>query len=76
MSCSDRLITDQDRVGPSQWGQQLGLIQEADVRWVEENLSQLQTVDIGDGIHFVQEDNPHTIGAELAAWYQGRSRGS
>jgi hypothetical protein len=27
-------------------------------------------VDIGEGLHFVQEDNPHLIGEELAKWYQ------
>ena len=31
----------------------------------------LKTVDIGEGIHFVQEDNPHKIGEELAEWHQG-----
>ena len=24
---------------------------------------------MGSGIHFVQEDNPHLIGTELANWY-------
>ena len=30
----------------------------------------LKTVDIGPGIHFLQEDNPHLIGEEIAAWYK------
>ena len=34
-------------------------------------LKNLKTVDIGPGLHFVQEDNPHKIGRELAQWYQG-----
>ncbi len=34
-------------------------------------LKNLKTVDIGPGLHFVQEDNPHEIGRELAKWYQG-----
>ena len=38
------------------------------VTWAEKNLPNLKTVDIGQGIHFVQEDNPHLIGRELAAW--------
>ena len=25
--------------------------------------------DIGRGVHFIQEDNPHLIGSELARWY-------
>ncbi len=41
------------------------------VDWSKEHFSNLKTVDIGQGIHFLQEDNPHLIGRELAAWYQG-----
>ncbi len=39
------------------------------VEWCQQNLSNLKVVDIGPGIHFVQEDNPHLIGTELANWY-------
>ena len=46
-----------------------GLIDAEAVAWCRENMSSLQTVDIGDGIHFVQEDNPELIGSELAKWY-------
>ena len=38
---------------------------------MESTFKNLKTVDIGPGIHFVQEDNPHKIGEELASWYQG-----
>ncbi len=41
------------------------------VDWSKEHFSNLKTVDIGQGIHFLQEDNPHLIGRELATWYQG-----
>lgn len=33
------------------------------------NLPNIEGVDIGKGIHYVQEDNPHGIGAGLADWY-------
>ena len=33
-------------------------------------LTNLKTVDIGPGIHYLQEDNPHLIGSELAQWYK------
>ena len=33
------------------------------------NWSNLETVDIGPGIHFLQEDNPHLIGEKTAEWY-------
>ena len=41
------------------------------VEWCRQHLSNLKVVDIGPGIHFVQEDNPHLIGTELANWYRG-----
>jgi len=40
------------------------------VEWCKRNLKQLKTVDIGRGLHYLQEDNPHLIGAELANWYK------
>ena len=40
------------------------------VEWAKQNLSNLTSVDIGPGSHFIQEDNPHKIGSELAAWYE------
>ena len=47
------------------------LITSQDVEWCKQNIKNLEVVDIGEGIHFVQEDNPHLIGEELAKWYQG-----
>lgn len=41
------------------------------VQSLRSTLKNLKTVDIGPGVHFVQEDNPHKIGEELAKWYQG-----
>jgi haloalkane dehalogenase len=40
------------------------------VRWCRDNLKNLETVDIGPGSHFIQEDNPHLIGEETAKWFQ------
>lgn len=47
-----------------------GLIDDKKVEWCKRNLKGLKVVDIGEGLHFVQEDNPHLIGEELAKWYQ------
>jgi haloalkane dehalogenase len=44
-------------------------ITEIEVAWCQENLPNLQTVDIGEGLHFIQEDNPQMIGTELSKWY-------
>jgi haloalkane dehalogenase len=46
-----------------------GIIDDKTVEWCRQNLKNLKVVDIGEGIHFVQEDNPHLIGEELAKWY-------
>ena len=44
-------------------------IKEPEVAWCRENLSNLDIVDLGDAIHFVQETHPETIGKELSKWY-------
>lgn len=41
------------------------------VEWCRQQLKNLKTVDIGAGTHYLQEDNPHLIGSELAKWYRG-----
>lgn len=40
------------------------------VEWCQKNLKNLKTVNIGQGLHYLQEDNPHLIGSELARWYR------
>lgn len=47
-----------------------GLCPAAVVDWARENMKNLEVADIGKGVHYVQEDNPHGIGRELAAWLQ------
>ena len=47
------------------------LLPAAIVPTLEQAMKNLKTVDIGPGVHFVQEDNPHKIGEEVAAWYKG-----
>ena len=47
-----------------------GIIDGKMVEWCQQNLKNLKIVDIGDGIHFLQEDNPHLIGEELSKWYR------
>ena len=48
-----------------------GLISPARAAWAEAHLRNLKIVDIGPGIHYLQEDNPHQIGREIAAWREG-----
>ena len=47
-----------------------GIIDSKTVEWCKQNLKNLKVVDIGDGIHFLQEDNPYLIGQEMAKWHQ------
>ena len=46
-----------------------GLIRESGVTYIKNNFPNTKMIDIGPGIHFVQEDNPHKIGSEIANWY-------
>ncbi len=38
------------------------------VQWTRDNISRLTVVDLGPGIHFLQEDYPEEIGAGIADW--------
>lgn len=38
------------------------------VPWCEENIKNLKSVNIGGGVHFVQEDQPDAIGEAIAEW--------
>jgi len=40
------------------------------VEWSKVNLKNLETIYVGEGIHFIQEDHPHEIGVSLSEWYQ------
>jgi len=45
------------------------------VSWCEENFKNLKTVSAGAGVHFVQEDQPDTIGKEIAGWMKETGQG-
>lgn len=47
-----------------------GTIQKSGLDWCRDTIKNLDVVDIGPGIHFLQEDNPHLIGQELLSWLQ------
>lgn len=38
------------------------------VKWCQEHLTNLTTIDLGKGYHFLQEDHPKTIGEEIVKW--------
>lgn len=45
-----------------------GTVNDEVVAWSRANMANLHTVDVGDGTHYIQEDHPHLIGKEIAAW--------
>jgi haloalkane dehalogenase len=47
-----------------------GLINASMVDWSVSNLKNLEAVDLGQGIHYLQEDHPGAIGDALAKWIQ------
>jgi haloalkane dehalogenase len=49
------------------------VIDKKEFAWCKQHLKNLTTSDIGEGLHFVQEDNPHEIGSELCSWYKDLS---
>ena len=46
------------------------IITEKDVEYIRNSIPNTKMVDVGEGIHFIQEDNPHLIGQEIAKWFQ------
>lgn len=47
-----------------------GTVNQKTLAWCQESLKNLKSVNIGQGIHYLQEDQPHLIGAELATWFK------
>lgn len=46
------------------------IIQDEDIEYIESNFTNTTMVDLGEGIHYLQEDHPHRIGEEIASWYE------
>ena len=44
------------------------------VKWCKANLANLETVHLGEGLHFLQEDHPRAIGENVARWFQEKAR--
>lgn len=45
-----------------------GIVREKQIDWCRTNMKNLSVIDIGPGVHYLQEDNPHLIGEELRKW--------
>jgi len=46
------------------------IITENDVEYIKNSFPNTKMVDVGEGIHYLQEDNPHVIGKKIANWFQ------
>lgn len=44
-------------------------IQSGEVDWLRENVSDLETVDLGPGKHCLQETHPPVIGRSISRWF-------
>jgi haloalkane dehalogenase len=53
-----------------------GIIDAAEVEKLSGSLPNLTLIDLGPGIHYVQEDNPHGIGEAIAEWWRGLPSGT
>ncbi len=45
-------------------------IKEKDVKIIKDNMKNLTSIDLGKGLHFIQEDYPHEIGEGISDWYK------
>ena len=46
------------------------ILRKEQVAWCREHVRNLTVVDVGPGLHFVQEDRPHEIGEAIREWYR------
>ena len=52
------------------WASPGSLITQKEASWMQKNYRNLEAVYIGNGIHFVQEDQPESIGRNINIWHQ------
>ena len=49
-------------------------IKEKDVKIIKEGMKNLEMIELGEGLHFIQEDYPHEIGVGISEWYSKISK--
>jgi len=45
-------------------------IKEKDVKIIKEGMKNLKSIDLGEGLHFIQEDYPHEISEGISDWHE------
>jgi len=56
------------------WARPGALNPEPVAQWLVQNVKDLESVFVGQGIHFIQEDQPEIIGRAIADWRRRRIR--
>lgn len=46
-----------------------GIVREEEVEYIESNFTNITIMELGKGLHYLQEDHPHRIGQEILSWY-------
>ncbi len=44
-------------------------LSDKDVKAIRENFKNTEMIDLGEGLHFIQEDYPNEIGQGISDWY-------
>jgi haloalkane dehalogenase len=70
ISAYNKWLTESDIPKLCMYAHPGAIIMDKEVEYIKERFPNTKMVDIGEGIHYVQEDNPHGIGDELAKWYR------
>jgi len=47
-----------------------GILKDKEIEYLRNKLTNTKFADVGKGIHFIQEDNPHGIGNAILKWYK------
>ena len=46
-----------------------GIIKEAELKDIRDTFTNIEYVDVGEGVHYIQEDHPRAIGQAIRNWY-------
>jgi haloalkane dehalogenase len=50
------------------WARRGRLVTEEKAAWYLEHLKNVKGVCVGTGLHFLEEDHPHSLGMEIESW--------
>ncbi|MTI32138.1 haloalkane dehalogenase [Xanthovirga aplysinae] len=68
MTAYNKWLTETDIPKLCLYAQPGAILKKKEVEYIRNSFPNTKMVDIGKGLHFIQEDNPHFIGQEIAKW--------